>query len=496
MIKRLLLAALLLLPAPALAQVVLYPPITAGHCVSWRSLNIIQDAGAACGTGAGSVTSVAETFTGGLISVAGSPITTSGTFALTVAGTSGGIPYFSSGTTWASSAALAANAIVIGGGAGVAPSTTTTGTGVLTALGTNVGSAGAVVTFNGAGGTPSSLTLTNATGLPIGGITGLGTGVGAALAIAVGSAGGPVVFNGAGGTPSSMVGTNITGTAAGLTAGVASAVAASGITGTTLASNVVASSLTSVGQLTSLTINGTLLSGTKLTVNYDSTTQSAWGIHNTAASGTDWIFGDGVGLAAGSMGFYSSTNSRLILALNAATTGAITFGGSNYTTCTALTTSSNVVTCTVSDSRLKNDEAIISDENALSKIVAMPDLHLITYKQYDDTEADRDGSGKFTLRAVKRFYGPEGQHYAFMAQDVEKVMPELVRKDGPKSELTPEGSYQFDKNEVVPLLVGAIKAQQAQILALQKQVAGIQPINDNSSKGRFPYPRLLKTASR
>ena len=38
------------------------------------------------------------------------------------------------------------------------------GTGVATALGTNVGSAGAFVTFNGAGGTPSSLTLTNATG--------------------------------------------------------------------------------------------------------------------------------------------------------------------------------------------------------------------------------------------------------------------------------------------------------------------------------------------
>ena len=43
-----------------------------------------------------------------------------GTLALTVAGTSGGIPYFSSASTWATSAALAANAIVIGGGAGVA----------------------------------------------------------------------------------------------------------------------------------------------------------------------------------------------------------------------------------------------------------------------------------------------------------------------------------------------------------------------------------------
>ena len=116
------------------------------------------------GKGSGSVTSVAQSFTGGLISVAGSPITTSGTLALTVAGTSGGIPYFSSGTTWATSAALAASALVVGGGAGAAPATTTTGTGVVTALGVNTGTAGAFVVNGGALGTPSSGTVTNLTG--------------------------------------------------------------------------------------------------------------------------------------------------------------------------------------------------------------------------------------------------------------------------------------------------------------------------------------------
>jgi hypothetical protein len=45
------------------------------------------------------------------------------------------------------------------------------GSGIATALGVNVGSAGAPVLFGGAGGTPSSLTLTNATGLPTTGIT-------------------------------------------------------------------------------------------------------------------------------------------------------------------------------------------------------------------------------------------------------------------------------------------------------------------------------------
>lgn len=106
--------------------------------------------GAWASVSSGGVTSVAQTFTGGIISVGGSPITGSGTLALTVAGTSGGIPYFSSGTAWASSAALASNALVIGGGAGAAPATTTTGTGVLTALGnaTNAASGIAVKDAN------------------------------------------------------------------------------------------------------------------------------------------------------------------------------------------------------------------------------------------------------------------------------------------------------------------------------------------------------------
>jgi hypothetical protein len=118
---------------------------------------------AATGSG-GSVTSVAQTFTGGLISVSGSPITTSGTLALTVAGTSGGIPYFSSASTWASSAVLAANALMVGGGAGVAPSTRSTGANVLTALGVAVGTAGSFVVNGGVLGTPSSGTVTNLTG--------------------------------------------------------------------------------------------------------------------------------------------------------------------------------------------------------------------------------------------------------------------------------------------------------------------------------------------
>ena len=64
---------------------------------------------------------------------------------------------------------------VANGGTGI----TALGTGVAAAIAVNVGSAGAFTTFNGALGTPSSGTLTNATGLPAAGVVGTAAVLGA-----------------------------------------------------------------------------------------------------------------------------------------------------------------------------------------------------------------------------------------------------------------------------------------------------------------------------
>lgn len=133
----------------------------------------------------GSVTSVGLTVpASSIFGVTNSPITSSGNLGLTVTGTSGGVPYFSSTSALQTSGVLAANSVVIGGGAGAAPSTISAVNSAILSY-----SSGGVLSFSTTMpsginlSTPSAGVLTNCTGLPVStGISGLGTGVATFLA--------------------------------------------------------------------------------------------------------------------------------------------------------------------------------------------------------------------------------------------------------------------------------------------------------------------------
>lgn len=219
--KKILVAAALLFIAPANAQVTISGLPSATTPLGGSEVAAIVQGGATKKAPASAFVNLPTVpFTG-----------LSGTFAsLTVGGitypaggTSGGIPYFS-GASILSSGVLGTGLMVQGGGTGGAPNTftlggdctfstpnvtctktngvsfsslatTTPGTGVATALGVNVGTAGAFVVNGGALGTPSSGTATNLTGLPISGISGLGSGVGTALGNTAGGAGGFALVN-------------------------------------------------------------------------------------------------------------------------------------------------------------------------------------------------------------------------------------------------------------------------------------------------------------
>jgi hypothetical protein len=115
-------------------------------------------------------------------------------------------------------------------------------------------------------------------------------------------------------------------------------------------------------------------------------------------------------------------------------------------------------TITSSDERLKkNIEKLIADEVKLKEIEG---------KRYNmDATSPRFGIGSDGLSKLSKmdqtFF--EHKHFGFLAQDVQKVYPELVYEDN-------EGYLAVDYQGFIPILYETVKEQQTMIEDLQKRL--------------------------
>ena len=422
-------------------------------------------------TYAGTVTSVG--FTGGLISVA----TATTTPALTVAGTSGGVVYFSSASTWASSAALTANAIVLGGGAGAAPATTTTGTGVVTALGVNVGTAGAFVVNGGALGTPSS------------------GAVPASLVTAGTFGAGAYTFPGA---------LAITGAFTGATTGAFSSTVSTGALTVTANVNAIELKQASSGSATYYVMDNTVETGGKrwrfgytgatgigpfsfynatdgvtpliLATNGAATFSSTLAINGAFTGATTGAFSSTVTLAQdiqyssnSGYGITSANGNRQIAIFNAGVT--FNYAATFSSTITAATVYTTTVGATNRDLYIDNTgligyvSSIRASKTNITPLTDTSWLDALTPVAFNYRKKDEDGA--YTDEANTTL------EYGLIAEEVEGVNPELVFYDETKDGLALRGvSY----NKLMVPLLQRIQTLTARNDALTARVAALEAV--------------------
>lgn len=129
-----------------------------------------------------------------------------------------------------------------------------------------------------------------------------------------------------------------------------------------------------------------------------------------------------------------------------------------------------------SDERLKDNIKDLT--NSLSQL---KQLRTVTYIFKMPVVAQKAKVGVDTTGIKKPLFNPKPdssgrKHYGFLAQDVQKTFPDLVYKDS-------TGMLSVDYIGMIPLLVDALRNQQAQIDTQAKQIAELTNLITNPTTG-------------
>jgi len=133
----------------------------------------------------------------------------------------------------------------------------------------------------------------------------------------------------------------------------------------------------------------------------------------------------------------------------------------SYTLTVAGTTWCNYGYWTGSDANLKMNVLPISD--SLSTVLKLSGVSYEWKDNYSDVQKLTDGT------EVLKKKNPEGRHYGVIAQEIEKILPEVVKEDA-------SGTKAVAYNEIIPVLIEAIKEQQKQIDQQNKDIVQLKSI--------------------
>ena len=101
----------------------------------------------------------------------------------------------------------------------------------------------------------------------------------------------------------------------------------------------------------------------------------------------------------------------------------------------------------------------------------MPVQNALTYIQQLEPKKFEYNTSKYHKLKL-----PAGQQYGFLAENVQKVLPEIVNSRS-QSYMVGKNTYKnasyqhYDLESLIPILVGAIQEQQVQIEELKRQLA-------------------------